>query len=346
PLLWQSRALIVALDSREACRGRPMDAIRADVKSIFGQAMALSSPEERAAYLQEACADDPELRAEIESLLQADRDAGSFLGERTPCRVAAYSGAAAAQEPPGVRPALAQLGDFRIIREIGRGGMGVVYEAEQVSLGRHVALKVLPAQALRDDRQRRRFEREAKAAAKLHHTNIVPVYGVGEHEGTPYYVMQFIQGLGLDEVILELSRMQSGGTAAAAPTSTRRSQSARLAAQSLMTGQFRAGSNGAHNQAAVAPTIDGPAAAGLCEAGQGSQVAEPASQRPATEEPKLETPISGSGHGVAARRTDASGMASSVSLPGQSESVSGRKSRKLSYWQSVARAGVPGAHAL
>src|SRR5262245_47502422 len=68
-------------------------------------------------------------------------------------------------------PPLLQLGDYRIIREIGRGGMGVVYEAEQVSLGRHVALKVLPPQ-LRDAKQRRRFAREAKAAAKLHHTNI------------------------------------------------------------------------------------------------------------------------------------------------------------------------------
>src|SRR5262249_47823998 len=66
---------------------------------------------------------------------------------------------------------LQQIGDFRIIREVGHGGMGVVYEAEQVSLGRHVALKVLPQKVLVDVRQRRRFEREAKAAAKLHHTN-------------------------------------------------------------------------------------------------------------------------------------------------------------------------------
>src|SRR5262249_22073681 len=73
-----------------------------------------------------------------------------------------------------------KLGDFRIIREIGHGGMGVVYEAEQVSLGRHVALKVLPRKMLVDRKARHRFEREAKAAAKLHHTNIVPVFGVGE----------------------------------------------------------------------------------------------------------------------------------------------------------------------
>src|SRR5262249_45493944 len=99
------------------------------------------------------------------------------------------------QEPPatGPLPPLERPGDYRIIREIGRGGMGVVYEAEQVSLGRHVALKVLPQQ-LMDARTRRRFEREARAAAKLHHSNIVPVFGVGEHEGLPYYVMQFIAG--------------------------------------------------------------------------------------------------------------------------------------------------------
>src|SRR6516165_1599206 len=111
--------------------------------------------------------------------------------------------------PPAKAPPLEQLGDYRILREIGRAGMGVVYEAEQVSLGRNVALKVLPPQILRDAQQRHRFEREARAAAKLHHTNIVPVYGVGEHEGTPYYVMQFIQGLGLDEVLEELKRMKA-----------------------------------------------------------------------------------------------------------------------------------------
>ncbi len=90
-----------------------------------------------------------------------------------------------------------QLGDFLILREIGHGGMGVVYEAEQVSLGRRVALKLLTQRLLRDANQRRRFEREAKSAARLHHTNIVPVFGSGEHQGIPYYVMQFIEGTGL-----------------------------------------------------------------------------------------------------------------------------------------------------
>src|SRR5438132_6816650 len=107
-------------------------------------------------------------------------------------------------------PALQQLGDFRIIREVGKGGMGIVYEAEQVSLGRHVALKLLPKNLLVDAKAKRRFEREAKSAAKLHHTNIVPVFGVGEQDGMPYYVMQFIQGLGLDEVLDELKKLQLG----------------------------------------------------------------------------------------------------------------------------------------
>jgi serine/threonine protein kinase len=104
-----------------------------------------------------------------------------------------------AGESSFLRPAHPErLGDYRILREVGRGGMGVVDEAEQESLGRHVALKVLPVSALLDPRQLQCFEREAKAAAKLHHTNIVPVYGVGESDGLHYYVMQFIQGLGLD----------------------------------------------------------------------------------------------------------------------------------------------------
>ena len=104
---------------------------------------------------------------------------------------------------------LERLGDFRVLREAGRGGMGVVYEAEHESLGRRVALKVLAAHAIPDPAQVRRFEREARAAAQLHHTNIVPVFGVGEQDGLHYYAMQFIPGLGLDNVIDEVKRLRS-----------------------------------------------------------------------------------------------------------------------------------------
>jgi serine/threonine protein kinase/Flp pilus assembly protein TadD len=98
------------------------------------------------------------------------------------------------------------LGDFRILREIGRGGMGVVYEAEQISLARRVALKVLPFAAVLDPRQLQRFKGEAQAAAQLHHTNIVPVYFVGSERGVHYYAMQLIEGQPLAGVIAELRR--------------------------------------------------------------------------------------------------------------------------------------------
>jgi serine/threonine protein kinase/Flp pilus assembly protein TadD len=104
-----------------------------------------------------------------------------------------------------------QIGDYRIVRQIGRGGMGVVYEAEQASLGRRVALKVLPTHALDDPQKTIRFEREARAGAKLHHTNIVPVFGIGQAGETQYYVMQFIDGLGLDAVLRKARKQQGTG---------------------------------------------------------------------------------------------------------------------------------------
>ncbi|HEY7152592.1 MAG TPA: protein kinase [Gemmataceae bacterium] len=97
-----------------------------------------------------------------------------------------------------------RLGDYRIVRELGRGGMGIVYEAVQESLDRHVALKVLPRHSLLDPKKLARFQREAQAAAGLHHSNIVPVFGVGEHDGLHYYVMQLIPGRGLHEVLTQL----------------------------------------------------------------------------------------------------------------------------------------------
>src|SRR6202007_1966957 len=100
-----------------------------------------------------------------------------------------------------------RLGDYRILGEIGRGGMGVVYEAEQVSLGRRVALKVLAGYLVDSPKTQERFRREAKAAARLHHTNIVPVFEVGRDGEVAYYAMQFIQGQGLDQVIDELVRL-------------------------------------------------------------------------------------------------------------------------------------------
>ena len=102
--------------------------------------------------------------------------------------------------------AVGRLGDFDIVREVGRGGMGVVYEALQISLGRQVALKVLPFAATLDPRQLQRFKMEAQAAAILHHVHIVPIFSVGCERGVHYYAMQFIDGQTLAEAIATFRR--------------------------------------------------------------------------------------------------------------------------------------------
>ncbi|QEH36399.1 Serine/threonine-protein kinase PrkC [Aquisphaera giovannonii] len=105
-------------------------------------------------------------------------------------------------------PAPGRIGEFRLLRRAGVGGMGVVYEASQETLGRRVALKVLPQRAFGASRER--FLREARTAARLHHTNIVPVFSVGEAEGVQYYAMQFIDGPTLAQV-LDVSRVRRVG---------------------------------------------------------------------------------------------------------------------------------------
>src|SRR5262249_2923075 len=103
--------------------------------------------------------------------------------------------------PEPLLPENGILGDFRILRAVGRGGMGVVYEAEQISLCRRVALKMLPFAATMDPRQLQRFQNEARAAASLEHPHIVPVHGVGCERGVHYYAMKFIDGQSLAAII-------------------------------------------------------------------------------------------------------------------------------------------------
>lgn len=147
----------------------------------------------------------------------------------------------AEQDRRGQPPPMERIGDFLILREVGRGGMGVVYEAVQESLGRRVALKVLPRALMQRGKLAERFDREARAAARLHHTNIVPVFGVGQHDEWRYYVMQFIDGQGLDQVIAELRRLRDSERAApAAATIPAQSHGeARELALSLTAGVFR-----------------------------------------------------------------------------------------------------------
>ncbi len=133
------------------------------------------------------------------------------------------------------------LGDFRILREIGRGGMGVVFEAVQQSLGRHVALKVLPPEFCSRPNFLERFRREARSAARLHHTNIVPVFGVGEHEGHHYYAMQFIRGQTLESVMDEARRLRrelEGVSPAAAATRKPATGDEASIALGLLTNRF------------------------------------------------------------------------------------------------------------
>jgi WD40 repeat protein/serine/threonine protein kinase len=218
---------------------------------------------------------------------------------------------------------LRQLGDYQILREVGRGGMGVVYEARQLSLGRHVAIKVLPSHALLDPRQLGRFQREARSAAKLHHTNIVPIFGVGEQDGLHYYVMQFIPGLGLDVVLQELRRLRlshdkrvpTQGDTPDRLTKLTSNVSAMAVARSLLSGEFC-------RSDAARPVASTSAEFAMASASEGQSP----STRPNT----------------SVQPADTSGT---IHLPGQSEtstlSESGRQ-----YWQSAARVGMQVADAL
>jgi serine/threonine protein kinase len=139
------------------------------------------------------------------------------------------------------------LGDYRIVREIGRGGMGVVYEAEQLSLGRRIALKVLPFALTLDPRQLQRFKNEARAAAQLHHQHIVPVYAVGSERGVHFYAMQYIEGQSLAEVIQD-RRQQVG------PASRRSEATAGARRFGVSTGPYLPQSAVPATETAVKPT--------------------------------------------------------------------------------------------
>jgi serine/threonine protein kinase/tetratricopeptide (TPR) repeat protein len=179
----------------------------------------------------------PELGEEIRALLPALVE---LELNQSPGGTATGSAQGPVEQVAGAAPRL--LGDYLVLREVGRGGMGIVYEAVQQSLGRHVALKVLPQHCLAGSSHLERFQLEARAAARLHHTNIVPVFGVGEHEGVHYYAMQFIQGQGLDEVFEELRRLRGGGPAIVESAERTRSGTAPsktgATTEGLLTGRF------------------------------------------------------------------------------------------------------------
>jgi len=189
--------------------------------------------------IEEYAAKYPELADEIRDLLPALVQLEQNLApEGTATRSSIDAAVAGARTGPAPR----QLGDYLIVREVGRGGMGVVYEAVQQSLGRHVALKLMPAGGRGNRTQVERFRLEARLAARLHHTNIVPVFGVGEEDGASYYAMQFIQGQSLDRVVEEMRRLKQSPPAAApsVPGDEARAVLTRNVTEGLLTGRFAA----------------------------------------------------------------------------------------------------------
>jgi WD40 repeat protein len=155
------------------------------VRDILEQALELS-PEKRARFLDVACSSDSALRAEVQSFLSAEENAPSRLLDSPLLRNSPLTA--------GIR-----LGDYEIVSELGRGGMGVVYRARDLKLGRPVAIKVLRESLVTDENRLRRFEQEAQSAAALNHPNILAVYQLGVYQSAPYLVSELLEGETLRE---------------------------------------------------------------------------------------------------------------------------------------------------
>lgn len=222
--------------AREICSTDSDDPRVAQAIEAYLEAVRVGQRPERSSFL----AQHPEIAATLAECLDGldfIRAAAFDLPRPTPHAVEAPYGL-----PHGFNATL-PLGDYRLIRMLGRGGMGVVYEAEQLSLGRRVALKVLPFAAALDARQLQRFKIEAQAAAQLHHPNIVPVHAIGCERGVHYYVMQLIEGQTVAAAIHSLRQLnqlehESDASQADRDVETLQALAALSTENSVRTGSF------------------------------------------------------------------------------------------------------------
>ena len=185
---------------------RLMQRLQAKAKPIFEQALGISALEKRHAFVEEACGTDPALREEVESLLDALAHSGSFLKP-------AQRSITPRLRTPGANTY--PFGDYELLEEIARGGMGIVYRARQISMNRIVAIKMILAGQFASLREVRRFQTEAQAAGSLTHPNIVGIYEVGEQDGQHYYSMPFVEGKSLAELVESGQWLARDGTDAA-----------------------------------------------------------------------------------------------------------------------------------
>ncbi|HZE72536.1 MAG TPA: protein kinase [Pyrinomonadaceae bacterium] len=165
------------------------------MKEIFEAALG-HAPEERSAFVGQACGGDESLRSEVKSLLSSYEQESQFM--ETPAAALAAQSLVKEESAALVGQ---QLGHYQIVREIGRGGMGVVYLAQDITLGRPVALKLLPKHLTSDPNRLRRFEREARAASALNHHNILTIYEIAQLDGLHSIATEFIDGVTLRERI-------------------------------------------------------------------------------------------------------------------------------------------------